>query len=58
MEEEIYMEVPPGFGSDLSTKKMCKLKKALYGLKQPPRAWFERFAKVIKNMGYRQSRGD
>ena len=52
------MEVPPGFGSDLATKKMCKLKKALYGLKQPPRAWFERFAKVIKNMGYRQSRGD
>ena len=58
MEEEIYMEVPPGCGSDLATKKMCKLKKALYGLKQPPRAWFEMFAKVIKNMGYRQSRGD
>ena len=33
LEGEIYMEVPPGFGSNLATKKMCKLKKALYELK-------------------------
>ena len=37
---------------------MCKLKKALYGLKQSLKAWFGRFAKVMKNMGYRQSKGD
>ena len=23
LKEEIYMEVPPGFGSDLTTKKAC-----------------------------------
>ena len=38
--------------------KVCKLKKALYGLKQSPRAWFGRFAKVMKESGYKQSQGD
>ena len=48
LEEEIFMEIPLRFGSDLATKKVCKLKKALFGLKQSPRACFGRFANVIK----------
>ena len=52
-EEEIYIEVPPRFGSDLTAKKTCKLKKAPYGQKQSPKAWFGRFAKVMKNIGYK-----
>ncbi|RVW12608.1 Copia protein [Vitis vinifera] len=32
--------------------------KSLYGLKQSPRAWFERFGKVIKHYGYTQSQAD
>ena len=28
-EEDIYMKIHYGFGSDLATKKVCKLKKAL-----------------------------
>ena len=52
------MEVPLGFGSDLAIKKVCKLKKTLYRLKQSPRVWFGRFAKVMKNLGYKQSQGD
>ena len=58
LEEEIYMKVHFGFESDLTTKKVCKLKKALYGLKQSLRVWFGRFAKVMKNMGYIQCQGD
>ena len=58
LEEEIYMEVPLGFSSNPATKKMCKLKKALYKLKKTPRAWFGRFAKVMKNIGYKQSQGN
>ena len=34
------------------------MKKSLYGLKQSPRAWFDRFAKVIKNPGYQQGQLD
>ena len=56
LDEEIYMEVPPGFESE--SNKVCKLKKRLYGIKQSPRVWFSRFSKVMKAMGYKQSQGD
>lgn len=56
LDEEIYMEVPPGFESKKGM--VCRLKKALYGLKQSPRAWFGRFTKVMIKLGYRQSQGD
>ena len=36
LDEEIYVDMPPGF--ELSGK-VWKLKKTLYGLKQAPRAW-------------------
>ena len=52
------MEISLGFGGNLATNKVCKLRKALYGLKQSPRAWFGRFAKVMITMGYKQSQGD
>ncbi|KAF7808226.1 sacsin isoform X2 [Senna tora] len=56
LEEEVYMDVPPGLKNE--NKLVCKLKKSLYGLKQSPRAWFERFTKVIKKQGYSQSQSD
>ena len=58
LEEEIYMEIPPGFGNDLDKNKVCRLKKALYGLKQSPRAWFGKFTKVMIAVGFKQSQGD
>ncbi|WVY99969.1 hypothetical protein V8G54_026039 [Vigna mungo] len=58
LEEEIYMEIPPGYGRDVVTNTVCKLKKALYGLKQSPHAWFGRFTKVMTGLGYKQSQGD
>ncbi|RDY07687.1 hypothetical protein CR513_08168, partial [Mucuna pruriens] len=36
LEEEVYMEIPPGFCSRNENNKICKLKKALCGIKQSP----------------------
>ena len=55
LEEEVFMSPPPGFEESFGVGKVCKLKKSLYGLKQSPRAWSERFGKVIKHYGYTQS---
>ena len=58
LEEEVYMEIPPGFGTKETVNKVCKLRKALYGLKQSPRAWFDRFSKVLKKNGFTQCQAD
>ena len=58
LEEEVFMSPPPGFEENVGVGKVCKLKKSLYGLKQSPRAWFERFGKVIKHYGCTQSQVD
>jgi hypothetical protein len=55
LEEEVYMETPPGLEDSSLVGKVCKLKKALYGLKQSPRAWFERFSWAMQRFGYKQS---
>ncbi|RVW35444.1 Retrovirus-related Pol polyprotein from transposon RE1 [Vitis vinifera] len=52
------MMLPPGFCKEEEETRVCKLKKSLYGLKQSPRAWFDRFEKVIKKQGYRQGQSD
>ncbi|RDY07705.1 hypothetical protein CR513_08152, partial [Mucuna pruriens] len=58
LEEEVYMEIPPGFYSHNEKNKVCRLKKALYGFKQSPQAWFGRFTQVTISIGYRQSQDD
>jgi Reverse transcriptase (RNA-dependent DNA polymerase) len=58
LEEEIYMELPPGCENSSSKDVVCKLKKALYGLKQSPRAWFGHFCLAMKSYGFNQSDSD
>jgi len=58
LQEEVYMEIPPGFSKDGIAEKVCRLKKSLYGLKQSPRAWFDRFRCALCGMGYKQCNGD
>jgi len=50
--EEVYMEIPPGFGNEQTLGKVCKLKKSLYGPKQSPQARFDWFRQAVCDMGY------
>jgi hypothetical protein len=38
LQEEVYMEQPPGYVDQTHLNLVCRLKKALYGLKQATRA--------------------
>ncbi|RVX00220.1 Retrovirus-related Pol polyprotein from transposon RE1 [Vitis vinifera] len=58
LEEEVYMEIPPGFEESMAKNQVCKLQKSLYDLKQSPRAWFDRFTKAVLKVGYKQSQAD
>lgn len=58
LEEDVFMNLPPGFEANLRSNKVCRLKKSLYGLKQSPKAWFEHFGKAVTGHGLRQSQAD
>lgn len=50
LEEDVYMEMPPGFEQ---SGMVCKLLKSLYGLKQSPRNWYILCSSFIKEkMGW------
>lgn len=54
LEEEVYIEQPPGYTKVGKENKVLKLKKALYGLKQAPRAWNTRIDAYFKEHGFVQ----
>ncbi|KAL9262142.1 Retrovirus-related Pol polyprotein from transposon RE1-like protein [Drosera capensis] len=54
LEEEVYLEQPPGYMKAGDENKVLKLKKALYGLKQAPRAWNTRIDTYFKENGFEQ----
>ena len=41
LEEEIYVQQPPGFEDPHNIDFVYRLLKALYGLKHAPRAWYK-----------------
>ncbi|KAK6159149.1 hypothetical protein DH2020_006463 [Rehmannia glutinosa] len=52
LEEEVYVEQPPGFEQKTLGDKVYKLKKALYGLKQAPRAWYDTLSHFLTDNGF------
>lgn len=51
------MHQPPGFAT-AGENLVCLLRKSIYGLKQSPRAWFDKFSKVIETIGFTRSSSD
>ncbi|XP_021750401.1 uncharacterized protein LOC110716073 [Chenopodium quinoa] len=47
LEEDVYVEQPPGFENPKFPNHVYKLDKALYGQKQDLRAWYERLSKFV-----------
>jgi hypothetical protein len=56
LEEEIYMEQPPGFTQQGGY--VCLLKKCLYGLKQSGRMWHQEFKRTLLEYGFIQAKSD
>lgn len=56
LQEDVYMEMPEGFGVD---GMVCHLKKSLYGLKQSPRNWWLLVSEfIIADMGWKATVSD
>ena len=58
LQDEVYMEQPPGFVAQGEIGKVCLLRKSLYDLKQSPRAWFGKFNKTVEKFGLQKSKSD
>ncbi|GKC28197.1 putative ribonuclease H-like domain-containing protein [Tanacetum coccineum] len=54
IEEEVYVNQPPGFVDPDFLDRVYKVKKALYGLHQAPRAWYETLSTYLMENGFRR----
>jgi len=52
LQEEMYMEQPPGYVNQTHPNLVCRLKKTLYGLKQTPRAWSKKIGEYLVTSGF------
>jgi hypothetical protein len=58
LEEDVYMQQPPGFEDSQHPQYVCKLQWALYGLKQSPRAWYARLSNMLLQLGFLASKAN
>ncbi|KAE8732414.1 hypothetical protein F3Y22_tig00002193pilonHSYRG00130 [Hibiscus syriacus] len=54
LEEDVYIEQPPGYVKVREEKNVLKLKKVLHGLKQAPRAWNIRIDTYFKENEFKK----
>lgn len=58
LEDEVYMEQPPGFIDPDHPDYVCRLNKAVYGLKQAPRGWYLELKTFLLSIGFKNSLSD
>nr|KAJ0205508.1 hypothetical protein LSAT_V11C500231720 [Lactuca sativa] len=58
LEEEVFLNQPPGFVDKDHPDYVYRLDKAVYGLKQAPRAWYETLTSYLLENGYRRGEID
>jgi histone deacetylase 1/2 len=58
IQEEVYMDQPPGYVDKTHPRYVCRLQKSLYGLKQAPRAWYSKLSTKLQELGFVPSRAD
>jgi hypothetical protein len=52
LQEQVYVEQPPGFVLRGHENKVLHLVKALYGLRQAPRAWYAKLDSSLIELGF------
>ncbi|KAI3692974.1 hypothetical protein L6452_32800 [Arctium lappa] len=58
IQEEVYVQQPPGFENSKYPNHVYFLDKALYGLKQAPRAWYDRLSNFLLANGFERGTTD
>ncbi|KAI3770566.1 hypothetical protein L6452_01704 [Arctium lappa] len=58
LNEEVYVEQPPGFYDPKYPNYVYKLDKALYGLKQAPRAWYDTLSSFLISENFERGKSD
>jgi histone deacetylase 1/2 len=58
LSEQVYCQQPTGFVNAEHLDRVCLLSRSLYGLKQVPRAWYQRMAAFLHQLGFRSTRSD
>ena len=58
LNEEVYMQQPPGFVDPNAPNYVCRLHKSLYGLKQAPRAWYNKLRTFLIQYGFYGAKSD
>jgi Reverse transcriptase (RNA-dependent DNA polymerase)/Integrase core domain len=58
LEEEVYMNLPPGHKMENLSNIVCRLKKSIYGLKQSPRAWYSKLSHFLLSCNFKVSNAD
>jgi Reverse transcriptase (RNA-dependent DNA polymerase) len=58
LDEEVYVQQPPGFINQTYPNHVYRLTKALYSLKQAPKAWYGRLSYFLLSNGFVRGQND